>query len=167
MSPKRTKQSSITSMGFPVVQKPTEMCVGRQSDQVSWILLERVNVKWRSEFTVPVHCSRLSCVTQWDTGGTPSQTMEPQEMGVDGQVIGNDSRETGGSSSDRIFFSTRCLSYNTGTEPFPQHSRTQRPPVLQMFPPHLLVCTQTWQGKSARETLNPSSRTCPPARLLS
>jgi hypothetical protein len=28
--PKRTKQSSITSMGLPLLQKPTEMCVGRQ-----------------------------------------------------------------------------------------------------------------------------------------
>ena len=47
-----------------------------------------------------MHCSRLSCVAQWDTGGTPSQAMELQEMGVDGQG----SRETGGSSSDHIFF---------------------------------------------------------------
>ncbi len=30
---------------------------------------------------------------KWDVGGTPSQGMELQEMGVDGQ----DSRETGGS----------------------------------------------------------------------
>jgi hypothetical protein len=30
MTPKRTKQSSITSMGFPFLQKPVEMCVGRQ-----------------------------------------------------------------------------------------------------------------------------------------
>jgi hypothetical protein len=30
MSPKRTKQSSITSMGFPLLKKPAEMCVGRQ-----------------------------------------------------------------------------------------------------------------------------------------
>jgi hypothetical protein len=37
---------------------------------------------------------------EWDTGGTPSQTMELQKMVVDGQ----DSRETGGSASDRIFF---------------------------------------------------------------
>jgi hypothetical protein len=34
---------------------------------------------------------------RWDTGSTPSQAMELQEMVVDGQ--GN--RETGGSSSDR------------------------------------------------------------------
>ena len=30
MAPKRTKQSSITSMGFPLLQRPTEMCVDRQ-----------------------------------------------------------------------------------------------------------------------------------------
>ena len=37
---------------------------------------------------------------KWDAGGTPSQAMELQEMGVDGQG----SRETGGSAADRIFF---------------------------------------------------------------
>jgi hypothetical protein len=37
---------------------------------------------------------------KWDAGGTPSQAMELQEMGVDGQG----SRETGGSDADRIFF---------------------------------------------------------------
>jgi hypothetical protein len=37
---------------------------------------------------------------KWNTGGTPSQAMELQEMVVDGQDI----RETGGSSSDLIFF---------------------------------------------------------------
>jgi hypothetical protein len=30
MSGKRTKQSSITFMGVPLLQKPGEMCVGRQ-----------------------------------------------------------------------------------------------------------------------------------------
>jgi hypothetical protein len=31
MAPKKaTKQSSITSMGFPLLQKPAEICVGRQ-----------------------------------------------------------------------------------------------------------------------------------------
>jgi hypothetical protein len=37
---------------------------------------------------------------KWDTGVTPSQAMELQEMGVNRQG----SRETGGSSSDHIFF---------------------------------------------------------------
>jgi hypothetical protein len=62
MSPKRSNPSSITSMGFPLLQNPSEMC--GQTDQGSWILLERAHVKWRNEFTVPVHCSRLSYVAQ-------------------------------------------------------------------------------------------------------
>jgi hypothetical protein len=44
---------------------------------------------------------------KWDAGGTPSQAMELQDMGVDGQG----SRETGGSAADRIFF-MKYLSYN-------------------------------------------------------
>jgi hypothetical protein len=44
---------------------------------------------------------------KWDAGGTPSQTMELQEMGVDGQGI----RETGGSTADRIFFMKYPLSF--------------------------------------------------------
>ena len=68
---------------------------------------------------------------------------------------------------DPMKYPMSFFSYNTGTEPFPQHRRTQRPPVLQMFSPHLLVCTQTWQGKVDRETLNPSSLTCSPVSLLS
>jgi hypothetical protein len=47
-------------------------------------------------------CTVSEChvLYKWDAGGTPSQAMELQEMGVDGQGI----RETGGSSTDRIFF---------------------------------------------------------------
>ncbi len=44
---------------------------------------------------------------KWDTGGTPSQVMELQEMVVDGQ--GNS--ETGGSTSDRIFFMKYPMSF--------------------------------------------------------
>ncbi len=43
---------------------------------------------------------------KWDTGCTPSQTMEFQEMGLDGQ----DNRETGGSDSDRTFFMNSAVS---------------------------------------------------------
>ena len=65
MAPKKaTKQSSITSMGFPLLQKSTEMCVGRQ-------------------IQVPV--SEYHPLHKWDAGGTPSQAMELWEMGVDGQ----------------------------------------------------------------------------------
>ena len=44
-------------------------------------------------------------------------------------------------------WSTLCRSYNSGTQRIPHHSRTQRQLVLQLFPPHLLVGTQTWQVK--------------------
>jgi hypothetical protein len=44
---------------------------------------------------------------KWDAGGTPSQAMELQEMGVDGQG----SRETGGSAFDRIFFMKYLLPF--------------------------------------------------------
>ncbi len=64
-------------------------------------------------------------------------------------------------------WSTRWFSYNTGTQPIPHHSRTQRPPVLQLFPPHLLVGTQTWQVQTPREWLTPTSHTSPRGRLLS
>jgi hypothetical protein len=83
--------------------------------------------------------------------------MELQEMGVDGQ----DSRKTAGSASDRIFFMKYPM-------PFLQHWYGTFPPAQQdtattgtsdVFPPHLLVYTQTWEGKAALETLNPSSRT--------
>jgi hypothetical protein len=57
---------------------------------------------------------------KWDAGGTPSQTMELQEMDVDGQVGG----ETGGSVADRIFFTKYPMCFL------------------------LLVWTQTWQVKS-------------------
>ncbi len=57
---------------------------------------------------------------KWDAGGTPSQATELQEMGVDGQGI----RETGGSSSDRIFFMKHPM-------PFLQHLYGTFPPSQQ------------------------------------
>jgi hypothetical protein len=57
---------------------------------------------------------------KWDTGGTPSQGMELQEMGVDGQGI----RETGGSDSDRIFLMKYPM-------PFLQHWYGTFPPTQQ------------------------------------
>ena len=59
---------------------------------------------------------------KWDTGGTPSQAMELQEMGVDGQG----SRETRGSSADRIFFMKYPM-------PFLQHWYTTYPPPQQDY----------------------------------
>ena len=148
MAPKKaTKQSSITSMGFPLLQKPAETCVGRQ--------IQVLGSYWTGRMSTEEANSLYKCTVRdfhalhkWDAGGTPSQAMELQEMGVDGQG----SRETGGSSADRIFFMKyHCRSYNTGTQRIPHHSRTQRQPVLQLFPPHLLVGTQTWQVKGPRE----------------
>jgi hypothetical protein len=57
---------------------------------------------------------------KWDTGGTPSQVMELQEMGVDGQ----DSQETGGSTPDHIFL----IKYPI---PFLQHWYTTYSPPQQ------------------------------------
>ena len=97
--PKRTKQSSITSMGFPLLQKSTEMCVGRQIKVPgSYWKGHMSNEEVNSQYLCTVR--EYHALHKWDAGGTPSQAMELQEMGVDGQ----DSRETGGSSSDRIFF---------------------------------------------------------------
>jgi len=57
---------------------------------------------------------------KWDAGGSPSQAMDVQEMGVDGQ----DNRETGGSAADRIFFMKYPMS-------FLQHWYTTYPPPQQ------------------------------------
>ena len=102
---KRTKQSSITSKGFPLLQKPTEMCVGRQ--------IKVLGSYWKGRLSNEEVNSLYLCnvrdyhvLHKWDTGGTPSQVME-QEMGVDGQ----DNRETGGSTSDRIFFMKYPMSF--------------------------------------------------------
>ena len=57
---------------------------------------------------------------KWDTGGTPSQAMDLEEMGVDGQG----SRETGGSAADRIFFMKYPMT-------FLQHWYTTYPPPQQ------------------------------------
>ena len=104
--PKRTKQSSITSMGFPLLQKPAEMCVGRQ--------IKVPGSYWKGRMSNEEANSLYLCTVReyhalhkWDAGGTPSQAMELQEMGVDGQG----SRETGGSSSDRIFFMKYPMSF--------------------------------------------------------
>jgi hypothetical protein len=57
---------------------------------------------------------------KWDAGGTPSQAMDLQEMGVDGQDI----RENGGSASDRIFFMKHPM-------PFLQHWYGTFPPAQE------------------------------------
>ena len=84
MTPKRTKQSSITSMGFPPLQKTTEMCVDRQIKVLGsyWKGLMS-NEEVNSQYLCTVR--EYHALHKWDAGGTPSQAMELQEMGVDGQ----------------------------------------------------------------------------------
>jgi hypothetical protein len=101
MDPKKaTKQSSITSMGFSLLQKSAEMCVGTQIQVLGSYWTGRMsNEEANSLYKCTVR--EYHALHKWDAGGTPSQVMELQEMGVDGQ--GN--RETGGgSAADRIFF---------------------------------------------------------------
>jgi hypothetical protein len=138
MSPKKTtKKSSITSMGFPLLQKPAEMCVGRQIQVLGSYWTGRMSNEETNSLYKYTVCE-YHVLHKWDAGGSPSQTMELQEMGVDGQGI----RETGGSTADRIFFMKYPI-------PFLQHWYTTYPPaqqdttttgtVLQLFPPHLLM----------------------------
>ena len=120
MAPKKaTKQSSITSMGFPLLQKPAEMCVGRQIQVLGSYWTGRMsNEEANSLYKCTVR--EYHALHKWDAGGTPSQAMELQEMGVDGQG----SRETGGSAADRIFFMKYPL-------PFLQHWYATYPPPHQ------------------------------------
>ena len=76
-------------MGFPLLQKPTEMCVDRQihvlgSYWTGCMSNEEVNSLYK--YTV----REYHVLHKWDAGGSPSQSMGLQEMGVDGQG----SRET-------------------------------------------------------------------------
>ena len=93
-------------MGFPLLQKPTEMCVGRQIQ----VLVSYWTGRMSNEEANSLHkCTvrEYHALHKWDAGGTPSQGMELQEMIVDGQG----SRETGGSAADRIFFMKYPLSF--------------------------------------------------------
>ena len=86
-------------MGFPLLRKPGEMCVGRQIKVLgSYWKGHMSNEEANSLYLYTVR--EYHALHKWDAGGTPSQAMELQEMDVDGQGI----RETGGSDSDRIFF---------------------------------------------------------------
>ena len=105
MPAKRTEQSDITSMAFPLLQKSIDICpdrqinpgeywIGRMSDEES-ILLYECSVR------------EYHALHKWDAGGgPPSQAIELLEMCVDGQG----SRETAGSNDDRTFFTKHCLS---------------------------------------------------------
>ena len=106
-------------MGFPLLQKPGDMCVDKQIKVLGSYWKERMsNEEENSLYLCTVRDYHV--FHKWDTGGTPSQAMELQEMGVDGQ--GN--RETGGSTSDRIFFMKYPM-------PFLQHWYGTFPPALQ------------------------------------
>jgi hypothetical protein len=62
--PKRTKQSSITSMGFSLLQNPREMCVGRQIQVLGSYWKGHMSNEDVNSLYIPVHCSQLSCVSQ-------------------------------------------------------------------------------------------------------
>ncbi len=131
MSPKRTKQSSITSMGFSLLQKPRDMCVDRQIKVLgSYWKGHMSNEDVNSLYLYTVR--NYHALHKWDSGGTPSQVMEIQEMGVDGQG----SRETGGSASDHIFFMKYPI-------PSLQHWYGTFPPTQQTCPPARLLSSST------------------------
>ncbi len=124
-------------MVFRLLQKTTQMCVGRQ--------IQVLGSYWTGSMSNEETNSLYKCTVleyhalhKWDAGDTPSQVMELQEMGVDGQG----SRETGGSADDRIFF----MKY----------------PML-----FLQLLYNTCQVKAPREWLIPTSHTYPRGRLLS
>ena len=102
MPKKKSVQSSITSMGFPLLQKPTEMCLGRQIGVT--VKFWNVNKGRMDEHEAN---TRYKCTVRgyhafhkWSGGGVPSQSMELQEVGVDEQDI-TEPRE---SNDDKIFF---------------------------------------------------------------
>ncbi len=106
-------------MGFPLLQKTTEISVGRQ--------IQVLGSYWTGCMSNEEANSLYECTVReyhalhkWDAGGTPSQAMDQQEMGVDGQGI----RETGGSAADLIFFIKYPL-------PFLQHWYATYPPPYQ------------------------------------
>ena len=106
-------------MGFPLLQKSAEMCVGRQIKVPGSYWKGRMsNEEANSQYLCTVR--EYHALHKWDAGGTPSQAMELQEMGVDGQG----SRETGGSASDHVFFMKYPM-------PFLQHWYGTFPPALQ------------------------------------
>ena len=71
-------------MGFPLLQKSVEMCVGRQIKVLgSYWKGHMSNEKANSQYKYTVH--EYHDLHKWDAGGKPCQAIELQEMGVDGQ----------------------------------------------------------------------------------
>ena len=85
MSRKKTVQSSITSMEFPLLQKSGEMCPVRQINVSGkfWNLnRDRLcDDETNKLFKCTVHGHHVS--HKWAGGRVPSQTKKLQEMGVD------------------------------------------------------------------------------------
>ena len=104
---KKTVQSSITSMGFPLLQKPGEMCVGRQIGVPGKFWNFNRGRMSEEETATLFKCTvcGFHALHKWAGGGAPSQTMMFQEMRVDGQ----DSTEPGGSNDDRKISNTHLV----------------------------------------------------------
>jgi hypothetical protein len=75
-------------MGFPLLQKPGEMCVGRQIGVPGKFWNFNRDLMNEEEAATLFECTvrGFHSLHKWAGGGVPSQTMELQEMGVDGQV---------------------------------------------------------------------------------
>jgi hypothetical protein len=150
-------------MGFPLLQKPAEMCVGRQIKVFGSYWKGRMsNEETNSLYLCTVH--DYHALHKWDAGGTPSQAMELQEMGVDGQS----SRETGGSSSDSIFFMKYPMSFLQhwyGTFP-PAQQDTTTASTSDVFPPSVGVHTDMAGENSSGDTQSKFPH-LPPSKAVS
>ena len=114
------------------------MCVGRQIKVPGSYWKGRMsNEETNSLYLCTVH--EYHVLHKWDAGGSPSQAMDVQEMGVDGQDI----RETGRSSSDHIFFMKYPMSFLQhwyGTFP-PSQQDTSTTGTSDVSPPSVGVHT--------------------------
>ena len=80
MSKKKTIQSSITSMGFPLLQKPGEMCPDRQIDVSGKLWNFNRGHMREDEVNTIFKCTVFGfhVLHKWDGGGVPFQEMELQ-----------------------------------------------------------------------------------------
>ena len=148
-------------MGFPLLQKPSETCVGRQ--------IQVLGSYWTGRMSTEEDNSLYKCTVseyhvlhKWDAGVTPSQAMELQEMDVDGQG----SRETGGSDTDHMFFMKYpmpFLQYWYATFPPPQQDTTTT--GTSVVSPSSVGVDTDMTGEST-SGVTPTSHTCPRGRLL-
>ena len=84
MSKKKTVQSSITSMGFPLLQKPG-VCVGRQIGVTGKFWNFNRGRMSEEETTTVFKCTVLGfhALHKWAGGGVPSQEMDLQCVSED------------------------------------------------------------------------------------